>query len=201
MKNYKKISKLFIAVMLLLGSVAHAQNMNNIITLKVRKDSSIYFNKITAVADSTPIRIICGNIDSIIYVNKTESSISIDAHDTIMTIYGDLEIIDSPIWGWVSEYPNYSHIIEINASNHTTLTFLNCYNHVNLTSINVSNCSKLERLGCSNCNLTSLNVINASNLKTITYILDNPHIHNYLTILDVKNCSKLETLWCCYNPK
>ena len=188
MKRIPSVFFFFIALTIgLLGSAkAQAQvNMSRFIKLTVAKDSVIKLD-FKAAADSTPVRVKSGSLDTTLTAGTAlhSKAIGFAAGDTAMTVYGDLTAFFCR--------KNQDNITAIDVSNNTELVVLSCYNNA-ISSLDVSNLTKLTDLYCFVNNIDSLDLKN----NTVLKFLDCSD--NKLTALDLSKNTMLEKINCSNN--
>lgn len=169
---------------LFLSFGATAQNMNNSITLKTSPSSHISIDLCAHESDIL-IKLESGTWDTIVILgNSWTGYYNYPTYDSTMVIYGNLKGIDC--------IENHHKIHSINVNNHSTLEYLDCsYN--NLTTLNVNECHNLKSLYCYNNELNTLNIGKSPALEYLDCE------ENLLTSLDISDCVSLTRLYCYHN--
>ena len=138
------------------GGVTPQPNMSRYIKLNVVKDSVIKLD-FWAVANSTPVRIVSGSLDTIITVGMAwHGDTTYKAGDTIVKIYGNVTRFACG--------KNGAKITAVDASHNANLTHLICSEN-QLTKLDVSGCGELTNLDCNSSNLTDIDISSCTNLK------------------------------------
>ncbi len=156
------------------GGSRNEVNMERYITLTVENGADIRLD-LKADADSTPIKIVSGNLDTTLIVdyNWTEFADYTAGADT-MTIYGELFGIDCG--------DNGNKLKGLDASQNKELTKLYCYNN-QIEGLDIRKNTELEVLACDNNKISLLDFSKNKKLKFIRCY------NNPLILIDKTFCS------------